>query len=262
MSSDKTDRAPQSLVAAETLAERAWQVDDDDGPAAALPLYHELIDGAHDSASRTLLVWGLNAMSRAHEELGNLAESRAAALQVVDVHFDDAPADAVEPIVLATLRLAAFLEQDGSEEEAIALMRRLMDRYAQPGVPDHVLTAAVTRGNIGRILSDAGRREEARDEFRAVIAVLGDTNDPEAQALVTAPGEPEARWALADALAAEAEFLYADNRQDEGDTRLRDLVERFGSAGELKIKEVVAWARGTLDDSGRHREPRRMPWRR
>lgn len=263
MSSDET--TPDRLAVAEALADKAWQVDQDVGPAAGLEPLHELVDlvrGAEDPASRALLIWGLNAISQAHADLGNIVESRSAALEIVDQHFDDPPAAALDVVPFAAFRLAAFLDDDGEDAQAIALLRRLIERYGRPGVPDNRLIAAVAHGSIGRILNDTGHREDARRELQTVIELLGDPDNEEAQALVAESGEREARLALADALATEAEFLYAEAHQDEGDARLRDLIDRFEGATEGKIREFVTWATNTLEESRTYSRPRRLRWRR
>lgn len=264
MASDNAGQPSERVSVAEALAERAWHVEEADGPAAALGLYEEVVElvrDGNDARTTSLRIWALDALSQTHAALGNVAESRAAASEVVDKYFDDPPADALETVPFAVFRLAALWADAGETVEAIALLRRLIERYGRPGVPDYRLTAAVAHANVGRILDAQGDHEdEVRRERQAVIELLGKPGDEDAQALVDETGEPMARLALAEALAAEAHVLHTEHRHEDADARLRELVDRFASATDGEIQEFVTWANDALSNSPRPRK--RGPLRR
>jgi hypothetical protein len=174
-----------------------------------------------------------------HEDLGDKAETRLVAEEVISEYFDDPPSEGVEAVVSATFTLAELLAEAGEYDRTLVLMERLIERYGKPGVPGDHLTAAAGSTAAG-ILGASGRMEEGIRRFERVIQALGD------------PTEVVPRRILANAMGKQAQLLYDTNRQKAGVARCRQLIDRFADHEHPEIAYQLDWARQRLDYSKRY----------
>jgi hypothetical protein len=138
------------------------------------------------------------------------------------------------------------LADAGEYDRTLDLLERVIDRYGQPGVPDHRVIKAAADSSAAGILAASGRVEEGIRRFEWVIQALGE------------PTEEVPRRILANAMGKQAQLLYDTNRPKIADTRCRHIVQRFADDEHPEIADQVDWARASLDYSKRY--GRRRPW--
>lgn len=229
-------------AAADALYKKAEIVERRDGPRAAVDLYTEVarrLDGVREPGPRELLMCALHDAANIHHDLGHMVESRSAAERLVADHFDAPPDDTVDVLVSATLLLATLRHDAGEPDRALELLEDLLERYGQPGAPDHELTAAAADASAAWIIGNLGRADEGIRRYDRVIAALG------------RPADEIRRTILARSLGRQGKLLYDAGRPSEGKARLDELIERFADDATAEIAEQVEWARETLEYHGR-----------
>jgi tetratricopeptide (TPR) repeat protein len=250
--SDGRDDPTARWDAAEALYSKAEIIDRRDGPAAALEVYHEVarrLEGVRDDAPRELRLCALHDVAMIYQQLGYKAESQKVAEELLSEFFEDPPSEGSGEVVSGAVLLAELLSDAGEYDRTLELLERVIDRYGQPGVPNHHWIAASANASIAGVLAASGRVEEGIRRFEWVIQALGE------------PTEDVPRRILANAMGKQAQLLYDTNRPKIADARCRQIVQRFADDEHPEIADQVDWARASLDYSKRYARRRQWPRR-
>ncbi|MFO1270918.1 MAG: GGDEF domain-containing protein [Rubrivivax sp.] len=174
----------------------------------------------------------LRALSIAHEHMGAIEDSLAAALQAEEV----ARALADPPrLAAATLAAAVALSRAGETAAGLERYREVLAFYEAAG--DH-FGAMQLRNNIGIALKNLGRHEEALEPLRRAASDAADLGDSGARAVALSNlAEPLARLGrLAEALAA-------------ADEALAGLLKAGYRAGETHVRALRGQLLAALGDA-------------
>lgn len=249
---DASDEPFARWRAADAVYRKARIIERRHGGESSLATYAEVVrrlEGSRDPGPHELLISALNDIANIHDDLGQLAESRAVAEALVDDHFADPPEGAIDNVVSASLLLATLVDDAGDRQKAIELLERLLERYGQPEVSQRFVPIAIANRNLGWMLGSSGRLKESITRYGRAIDLLRDCRDS------------RAARKLADSMARQAYYMYEANRSEEAGARCRELLDRFGTAQDPEIADSVAWAREMQNHEERYGPKRSRRWR-